>query len=47
MDPRLRLPLTPARVAALADSDAAAGMGPQAGHHHIPSTGGGPCNLHR
>jgi len=42
-----RLPLTPARVAALAEPDAAASMSPQAGQHHIPSTGGGPCDLHR
>jgi len=42
-----RLPLTPARVAALAEPDAAAGMSSQAGQHHIPSTGGGPCDLHR
>jgi carbon-monoxide dehydrogenase large subunit/6-hydroxypseudooxynicotine dehydrogenase subunit gamma len=39
-----RLPLTPARVAALAERDAAAGIAAQ---HHIPSTGGGPCGLHR
>jgi hypothetical protein len=42
-----RLPLTPARVAALAEPDAVAGLGPQAGQHHIPSTGGAPCDLHR
>jgi aerobic carbon-monoxide dehydrogenase large subunit len=42
-----RLPLTPARVAALAEADAAAGMSPQAGQHHIPGTGGDPCDLHR
>jgi carbon-monoxide dehydrogenase large subunit len=42
-----RLPLTPARVAALAEPDAAAGMSPQAGRHDVPSTGGAPCDLHR
>ena len=42
-----RLPLTPARVAALADPDAAAGMSPQAGQHHNPNGGGDPCDLHR
>ena len=42
-----RLPLTPARVAALADRDAAAGMIAQAGQHQIASTGGAPCDLHR
>src|SRR5215831_1750047 len=41
-----RLPLTPARVTALAGPDAVAGLGPQAGQHHIPSTGGAPCDLH-
>jgi len=42
-----RLPLTPARVAALADPDAAAGKSPPPGQQHIPSTGGAPCDLHR
>jgi carbon-monoxide dehydrogenase large subunit/6-hydroxypseudooxynicotine dehydrogenase subunit gamma len=42
-----RLPLTPARVAALVDADAAAGVRSQAGRHHIPNTGGDPCDLHR
>jgi hypothetical protein len=41
-----RLPLTPARVAALAEAGAVASMSPQAGQH-IPSTGGAPCDLHR
>jgi carbon-monoxide dehydrogenase large subunit len=42
-----RLPLTPARVAALAGPDAAASVSPRAGQHHVTSTGGGPCDLHR
>jgi carbon-monoxide dehydrogenase large subunit/6-hydroxypseudooxynicotine dehydrogenase subunit gamma len=42
-----RLPLTPARVTALAEPGAVAGPGPQAGQHPIPSTGGDPCGLHR
>jgi aerobic carbon-monoxide dehydrogenase large subunit len=42
-----RLPLTPARVAALAGPDVAASMSPHAGQHHVTSTGGAPCDLHR
>jgi carbon-monoxide dehydrogenase large subunit/6-hydroxypseudooxynicotine dehydrogenase subunit gamma len=42
-----RLPLTPARVAALADPDGAAGMSLLAGQHHSPNGGGDPCDLHR
>src|SRR5258708_8127632 len=42
-----RLPLTPARVAALADPDAAAGISPLAGQHYNPNGGGDPCDLHR
>jgi len=38
-----RLPLTPARVAALAEAT----MTPQAGQPHGPSTGGDLCDLHR
>jgi carbon-monoxide dehydrogenase large subunit/6-hydroxypseudooxynicotine dehydrogenase subunit gamma len=41
-----RLPLTPARVAALTGPRAAA-VTPQAGQHPLPSTGGDSCDLHR
>ena len=42
-----RLPLTPARIAALADPDAAISVSQHAGQPHVATTGGGPCGLHR